>query len=105
MARAADGNACGKIQEPIAIYVPNFDTATMRHHKRVLARIRRRHHFGISGSDCARFWVGQFGSDGAPAIGILVHALTWLVNGRGVVLDRSTSPAGAISVRLCRSRS
>ena len=29
MARAADGNACGKIQEPIAIYVPNFDTATM----------------------------------------------------------------------------
>jgi hypothetical protein len=49
MARAADGNACGKIQESIAIYVPNFDTATMRHHKRVLARIRRRHHFGISG--------------------------------------------------------
>src|ERR1700758_1200736 len=105
MAGAADSNAGGKIQEPIAIYVPNFDTATMRHHEWVLADIRRRHHFGISGQDCARFWAGQFGSDGAPAIGILVHALTWLFNGRGVFLDRSTSPAWAISVRLCRSRS
>src|SRR5262249_28342151 len=105
MARAAHGNACGKIQESIAIYVPNFDTATMRHHKRVLAWIRRRHHFGVSGQDCARFWAGQFGSDGAPAIRILVHALTWLVNGRGVFLDRSTSPAWAICVRLWRSRS
>src|SRR5438445_149069 len=48
MAGAADGNAGGKIQEPIAINVPNFDTATMRHHERVLARIRGRYYFGIA---------------------------------------------------------
>ncbi len=78
MAGAADGNAGGEIQEPIAVNVPHFDTATMRHHERVLARIRGRYHLGIAGQECPRFGSGQFGSDGGMAIGILVHALTWL---------------------------
>src|SRR5207244_5435559 len=106
MAGAAHGNAGGKIQEPIAVNVPDFDTATMRHHERVLARIRGRYHFGIAGQECPRFGSGQFGSDGGMAIGILVHALTRLArtDGRGVFLDRRASPAWAISVRLCRSR-
>src|SRR6266850_2287586 len=76
MAGAADGNAGGKIQEPIAIDVPDFDTAPMRHHKRVLARIRGRYYFGIAGQECPRFRSWQFSSDGGMAL--LVHALTWL---------------------------
>src|SRR5438132_13887170 len=78
MAGAADGNAGGKIQESIAVNVPDFDTATMRHHEWVLARIRGRYHFGIAGEECPRFGAGQFGSDRGMAIGILVHALTGL---------------------------
>src|SRR5229473_903537 len=106
MAGAADGNAGGEIQEPIAVNVPHFDTATMRHHERVLARIRGRYHFGIAGQDCPRFRSGQFGSDGGTATGILVHALDLACSsdGRGVFLDRRASPAWAIFVRLCRSR-
>src|SRR5438874_7756805 len=83
MAGATDGNAGGKIQEPIAVNVPDFDTATMRHHERVLARIRGRYHFGIAGQECPRFRSGQFGSDGGLAIEILVHAFTWLVETTG----------------------
>jgi hypothetical protein len=49
MAGATDGNASGKIQKPIAVNVPNFDTATVRHHERVLARIRGRYYFRIAG--------------------------------------------------------
>src|SRR3989442_14760678 len=103
MAGAADGNAGGEIQESIAVNVPDFDTATMRHHERVLARIGGRYHFGIAGQECPRFGAGQFGSDGGLAIGILVHALSWPAwgDGRGVFLDRRASPAWAISVRLC----
>src|SRR5436190_20752005 len=102
MAGAADGNTGGEVQEPIAVNVPDFDTAPMRHHERVLARIRRRYYFGIAGQECPRFRSGQFGSDGG--IALLVHALTWLADRRGVFLHRRASPAWAIFVRLCRSR-
>src|SRR5438132_5301302 len=104
MAGAADGNAGGEVQEPIAVNVPNFDTAPMRHHERVLARIRRRYYFGIAGQECPRFRSGQFGSDGGMAL--LVHALTWLAGTPDAefFLDRRASPAWAICVRLYRSR-
>src|SRR6267143_6489110 len=106
MTGAAYGNAGGKIQEPIAVNVPDFDAATMRHHEWVLARIRGRYHFGIAGQDCPRFGSGQFGSDSWTGIGILVQGvdLACSSDGRGVFLDRRASPASAISVRLCRSR-
>src|SRR5438309_10668623 len=87
MAGAADGNASGKIQKPIAVNVPNFDTATMRHHERVLARIRGRYYFGIAGQECPRFRSGQFGSNGGMAL--LVHALTFWSDGQGI-FPRST---------------
>src|SRR4029450_4470978 len=104
MAGAADCNAGGEIQEPIAINVPDFDTAPMRHHERVLARIRRRYYFGIAGQECPRFRSGQFGSDGGMAL--FVHALTWLAGAPDAefFLDRRASPAWAIFVRLCKSR-
>src|SRR5258707_5477661 len=103
MAGAADGNASGKIQKPIAVNVPNFDTAAVRHHERVLARIRGRYYFGIAGQECPRFRSGQFSSDG---MALLVHALTWLAEATdaGFFLDRRASLAWAICVRLCRSR-
>src|SRR5207244_3730583 len=102
MAGAADGNAGGKIQEPIAVNVPDFDTASMRHHERVLARIRRRYYFGIAGQECPRFRSGQFGSDGGIALRILIHALTWLAGAPDAefFLDWRASPAWAIFVRL-----
>src|SRR5690242_19767964 len=102
MAGAADGNAGGEIQEPIAVNVPDFDTAPMRHHERVLARIRGGHYFGIAGQEYPRFRSGQFGSDGGMAL--LVHALNWLawVTDAEFFLDRRASPAWAICVRLCR---
>src|SRR5438874_11668430 len=104
MAGAADGNASGKIQKPIAVNVPNFDTATVRHHERVLARIRGRYYFGIAGQECPRLRSGQFGSDGGMAL--LVHALTWLAGATDAefFLDRRASPAWAICVLLCKSR-
>src|SRR2546421_1315325 len=70
----------------------------------MLARIRRRHHFGITGQDCPRFGAGQFGSDGGMPL--LVHALTLVVGTtrRGILFDRRASMAWAIFVRLCRSR-
>src|SRR6266566_6688514 len=104
MAGAADSNARGKIQEPIAIDVPDFDAATVRHHERVLARIRGRYYFGIAGQECPRFRSWQFSSDGGMAL--LVHALTWLAGATDAefFLDRRASPAWAICVRLCRSR-
>src|SRR5436190_17688477 len=104
MAGAADGNAGGEIQEPIAINVPDFDTAPMRHHERVLARIRGRYYFGIAGQECPRFRSWQFSSDGGMAL--FVHALTWLAEATDAefFVDRSASPAWAIFVRLCRSR-
>src|SRR6266513_825414 len=104
MAGAADGNASGKIQKPIAVNVPNVDTATVRHHERVLAWIRGRYYFGIAGQECPRFRSWQFGSDGGMAL--LVHALTWLAEATDAefFLDRSASPAWATFVRLCRSR-
>src|SRR6266850_7570798 len=104
MAGATDGNASGKIQKPIAVNVPNFDTATVRHHERVLTRIRGRYHFGIAGQECPRFRSWQFSSDGGMAL--LVHALTWLAEATdaGFFLDRRASLAWAICVRLCRSR-
>src|SRR2546423_4164669 len=104
MAGAADGNAGGEIQEPIAVNVPDFDTAPMRHHERVLARIRGRYYFGIAGQECPRLRSGQFGSDSGMAV--LVHALTWLAEATDAefFLDRRASPAWAIFVRLCRSR-
>src|SRR5438445_12375552 len=106
MASAADGNAGGEIQKPIAVNVPNFDTATVRHHERVLARIRGRYYFGIAGQECPRFRSGQFGSDGGIALRILIHALTWLAGAPDAefFLDWRASPAWAIFVRLCRSR-
>src|SRR5712675_1796192 len=104
MAGAADGNASGKIQKPIAVNVPNFDTATVRHHERVLTRIRGRYHFGIAGQECPRFRAGQSGAN--AGMGLLIHALTWLAGATDAefFLDRSASPAWAIFVRLCRSR-
>src|SRR3989440_6013691 len=99
MAGAADGNASGEVQEPIAVNVPDFDTAPMRHHERVLARIRGRYYFGIAGQECPRFRSWQFGSDGGMAL--LVHVLTWLAEAKDAefFLDRSASPAWAIFVR------
>src|SRR6266403_700620 len=104
MAGAADGNASGEIQKPIAVNVPNFDTAAVRHHERVLARIRGRYYFGIAGQECPRFRSGQFSSNGGMAL--LIHALTWLAEAMDAefFLDRRASPAWAIFVRLCRSR-
>src|SRR5205814_2526923 len=104
MAGAADGNAGSEIQEPIAINVSDFDTAPMRHHERVLARIRGRYYFGIAGQECPRFRSWQFSSDGGMAL--LVHALTWLAEAPAAefFVDRSASTAWAIFVRLCRSR-
>src|SRR5437899_10957234 len=106
MARAADGNAGGKIQEPIAVNVPDFDAATMRHHERVFARIGGRYYFGVASQYCPRFGSRQFRPDGGTAIGILVHAvdLACSTDGRGILLNLRASPAWAISVRLCRSR-
>src|SRR5438094_5862605 len=80
MAGAADGNAGSEIQEPIAINVPDFDTAPMRHHERVLARIRGRYYFGIAGQECPRFRSWQFSSNGGMAL--LIHALTCLLKRR-----------------------
>ena len=93
MAGAADGDAGGKIQEPIAVNIPDFDTATMRHHERVLARIGGRYYFGIAGQEGARFGSGQFRSDSGMAL--LVHAvdLACSSDGRGIFLDRSASSA------------
>src|ERR1700745_2551090 len=104
MAGATDGNASGKIQNPIAVTVPNFDTAPMRHHERVLARIRGRYYFGIAGQKCPRFRSWQFSSDDRMAL--LVHALTWLAGATDAefFLNRPASLAWAICVRLCRSR-
>src|SRR4029453_14095611 len=104
MAGAADCNAGGEIQEPIAVNVPDFDAAPMRHHERVLARIRGRYYFGIAGQERPRFRSGQFGSDGGMAL--FVHALTWLAGAPDAefFLDRRALPAWAICVRLCRSR-
>src|SRR2546421_1578016 len=106
MACAADGNAGGKIQEPIAINVPNFDTPTMRHHERMLAGIRWRYDFSIAGQDRPRSGAGQFRPDGWRAIGILVHTVARACSsdGREDFLDRRASPAWAISVRWYRSR-
>src|SRR6266568_4564101 len=104
MAGAADGNASGKIQEPIAVNVPRFDTAPVRHHERVLTWIRGRYNFGIAGQECPRFRSGQFRSNGGLAR--LVHPVDLACSSdeRGVFLDRLPSPAWAICVRLCRSR-
>src|SRR6476646_5266808 len=104
MAGATHGNASGKIQKPIAVNVPNFDTSPMRHDERVLARIRGRYYFGIAGQECPRFRSWQFSSDGGMAL--LVHALTWLAEATdaGFFPDRAASPVWAIFVRLCRSR-
>src|SRR6266566_5303197 len=89
MAGAADGNAGGEIQEPIAVDVPDFDTSPMRHHERVLARIRGRYYFGIAGQECPRFRSWQFSSDGGMAL--LVHALTWLAGATDAgIFPRST---------------
>jgi hypothetical protein len=76
MARAADGDAGGEIQEPIAVNVPDFHTATMRHDEWLLARIGWRYHFGIAREDCASFRSGQFRPDSALSMGVFVHALT-----------------------------
>src|SRR6478736_675397 len=104
MAGATYGNSGGEIQEPIAVNVPDFDTAPMRHHERVLAWIRGRYYFGVAGQECPRFRSGQFGSNGGMAL--LIHALTWLARATdaGFFLHRPASPAWAIFVRLCRSR-
>src|SRR5207253_843914 len=106
MAGAANSNTCGKIEEPIAVDVPNFDTATMRHHERMLPRIGGRYDISITGKECPRFGAGQFSANSGTTIGILIHAvdLACSNNGRGVFLNRRASPACAISVRLCRSR-
>src|SRR5207247_2119374 len=79
MASAADCNAGSKIQEAITVNVPDFDTAPMRHHEWVLARIRGRHYLGIARQDCPRFGSWQLGSDGGIAIGTLVHRLLSLL--------------------------
>src|SRR2546423_8438571 len=105
MAGAADGNAGGEVQEPIAVNVPDFDTAPMRHHERMLARIRGRYYFGIAGQERPRFRSGQFGSDGRMAL--LVHVLTWLAGATDAefFLDRRAAPAWPICVPLSRSQS
>src|SRR6185295_6419493 len=104
MAGTTYGNSGGEIQEPITVNVPDFDTATVRHYERVLARIRGRYYFGIAGQECPRFRSGQFGSNGGMAL--LIHTLTWLAGATDAefFLDRPASPAWAIFVRLCRSR-
>src|SRR5438132_2800213 len=104
MAGAADSNARGKIQEPIAIDVPDFDAATVRHHERVLARIRGRYYFGVAGQECPRSRSWQFSSDGGMAL--LIHVLTWPADATDAefFLDRHASLAWAIFVRLSRSR-
>src|SRR5258708_15146172 len=100
MTGAADGNACGKIQEPIAIDVPDFDTSPMRHHERVLARIRGRYYFGIAGQECPRFRSWQFSSNGG--MGLVVHAFNWLAEatGAGFFLDSPALLAWAICRRV-----
>src|SRR5438046_2958047 len=104
MARAADGNAGGKIQEPIAVNVPDFDAATMRHHERVFARIGGRYYFGVASQYCPRFGSRQFRPDGVTAIGILVHAvdLACSTDGREVFLGLKANVRRAAGPRLSR---
>src|SRR4029077_6105286 len=71
---ATDCNAGGEIQKTIAVHVPDFHAATMRHDKWIVPRTAGRNHFGIAGKECTRFGSGQLGPDDTMTFGMFVHA-------------------------------
>src|SRR5436190_19528741 len=102
MAGAANSNTCGKIEEPIAVNVPNFDTATMRHDERMLPRIGGRYDISMTGKVCPRLGAGQFSGDRGMTIGMLSHLVDFACSnsGRGVFVSLRASRACGIFVRL-----
>ena len=72
------GDARGEIQEAIAIDIPDFRTAAVRHDEWIIARIRRRDDCRVAFDQRARFRTRQLGSDTRLAnhraiVGCCVH--------------------------------
>jgi hypothetical protein len=58
---AAHGDAGGEIQKSIAVDIPNFRTLAVRHHKRIVARIRWRDDKSVPCKQGPRLGARQFG--------------------------------------------
>ncbi len=63
VARRADGDPGREVEEAVAVDVPDFDPAAVRHHERVVARVRGRDDTGVALDDRARLGSRQLGAD------------------------------------------
>ena len=63
VAGRADRDAGREIEEPVAIHVPGLGAAAMRHHERIIARVRRRDDPGVALDHRAGLRPGQLGLD------------------------------------------
>ena len=63
VARGADRDPRSKIEEAVAIDVPDLGAAAARHHEGIVARVGRRHDLGVPLQDRERSRAGKLGCD------------------------------------------
>ena len=63
MAGGAHRDAGHEVEEAVAVHVPHLGAAAVRHHERVVARVRGRDHLGVAGDHRQRLRAGQGGLD------------------------------------------
>jgi hypothetical protein len=76
VAGRTDRDAGGEVEETVAVDVPGLGAAAMRHHERIVARIRRRDHLGIARDHGLRLGAGEIGLDMVVAHGNPSTAMT-----------------------------
>ena len=64
-----------EVEEAVPVHVPHFRALAVRHHERVVARIRWRDHLGVAGNDRLGLGAGKLGRD--------VRVLHWKCRGHG----------------------
>jgi len=63
VAGGADCDAGSEVEEAVAVDVPDLGAAAMRHHERIVARVRRRNDLDVAFEDGASLGAWQFGPD------------------------------------------
>ena len=73
VSRGTDRNACGKVQEHIAVHVFDYCAASALRYQRVIAGVRGRHEFLVGFEHALGVGSGQFGEEpGKLPIGLRI---------------------------------
>ena len=101
MPGGAHGDAGREVEEAVAVHVPDLGAAAVRHHERIVARIRGRDDVGVARKQRAGLGAGKFGLDvrvvsrWAPGVGPVRRAVA-----RGAGAPRACARAARAGSRV-----